>query len=231
MDSILADFHVHSVFSGRGPLRGYASQSRIADILRHAQKIGLSAIAITDHDQIDGSLRAYNIAHRFNMVAIPSVEISSRQGHILALNVTDPIPKGLDFRETIDRIHDQGGLAVCAHPLLPLLGVGRKRIPYFDGVECINGREGKVREELPGLGQFSTAGSDAHNLAEVGSAVTTFDSHFQNAEECIELLRNQQTGIRSLQKTRKMRDIVLPQVANILDYYSDCTFGQIAEPQ
>jgi predicted metal-dependent phosphoesterase TrpH len=54
----LADLHIHSVYS-------YDGTAPVASILNRAQEVGLNVIAITDHDEIKGSLKAFDLAPRF----------------------------------------------------------------------------------------------------------------------------------------------------------------------
>ena len=101
------DPHIHSVYSGD-------SRSEVIDILIQAEKKGLDAIAISDHNEIKGSRLARSYGG--SIIVVPSIEISSDKGHILGLGVDEIIPKGLSAVETVDRIHDAGGLAIVPHP-------------------------------------------------------------------------------------------------------------------
>lgn len=104
------DPHIHSIYSGD-------SDSQIKDILKQAQKVGLNAIAISDHNTTKGSKVAIEESKNVeNLLVIPSIEISSYSGHILGLGVTEEIPKGRSAIETVERIHDAGGLAIIPHP-------------------------------------------------------------------------------------------------------------------
>ncbi|MFC1723890.1 PHP-associated domain-containing protein, partial [Nanoarchaeota archaeon] len=142
--------------------------------------------------------------------------------HILAYGVKEQFKPRQNFLEIIDKIHDLGGLAVCAHPLIPYYGVGRTRIKSFDGVEMINGREGHlVPLRLKGADQFMTGGSDAHTLPEVGHTVTRFPEPFSDVEELMEMMRCFKTGFSQLQHTAIFQEEVFPQVKNIRDYFSD----------
>lgn len=138
-----------------------------------ARSRGLSGIAITDHDSIDGNLEAERLNLK-DFVVIPGIEVSSRDGHILGLNVKEPIPLGLPAAKTVALIREQGGMAVAAHPF----GLGRKigavLKAKFDAIEVFNSRtyfgnslarEFAERNKLP-----MVAGSDAHYPDEIGLA-------------------------------------------------------------
>ena len=68
---------------------------------------------MTDHNQIEGSLK---IARETDFLIIPGMEVSSADGHIVALNLKELIPRGLSAAETVDRIHRAGGIAIAVHP-------------------------------------------------------------------------------------------------------------------
>lgn len=140
--SIAIDTHVHTSYS-------HDSLADISRVLSTAARRGLSAVAITDHDTIDGSRKAIIIARSMvregrlprDFFVIPGEEVGSSEGHIIALFVTQAIPPGLTAAETIDAIHKLGGLAIAAHPLLDHgLGDLAKTLP-FDAVETMNGAE------------------------------------------------------------------------------------------
>ena len=108
-----ADFHVHSTYSRDGT-------TNVRAVLKRASTVGLDVVAITDHDDLRGSLTACELAGEYGVEAIPGVEVSSSDGHILALFVRQPIPAGRPLIETLLRIRDQGGIAVAPHPVNPL---------------------------------------------------------------------------------------------------------------
>ena len=104
------DPHIHSIYSGD-------SRSKPIDIVKRGLRIGLNAIAISDHDSVEGSKIAIEISKKMdNFLVIPSIEISSSEGHILGFGVQNLIPKGLSPEETVEKIHDEGGLAIIPHP-------------------------------------------------------------------------------------------------------------------
>ncbi len=127
------DVHVHSnhSFDGTGNLE---------HLLLTAHKKGLDAIAITDHDFFDETHRALRVANRLkeegklppSFTVINGMEISAREGHILALYIKSYIPAGMNAKQTIEAIHAQGGLAIAPHPFQPEFGVGGKLIQTLD---------------------------------------------------------------------------------------------------
>jgi predicted metal-dependent phosphoesterase TrpH len=152
-------------------------------------------VAITDHDEIRGALRAHEFAKDHAELGVDVVvgeEISTLNGHILGLFLHEPIAPGLSALRTIEEIHAQGGLAVAAHPFHPIRGARRghrsvgQLIPDlpFDALEVVNnaGVFSALYNAWAALRNVEwmlpvTAGSDAHDVWYLGSAVTRFDGH------------------------------------------------------
>jgi predicted metal-dependent phosphoesterase TrpH len=179
------DLHVHTHYS-------YDSLITPEELVFYAKKRELDAIAITDHDRIDGALK---IAKETNFPIILGTEISSSNGHILALNVQKLIPKNLSADETVDKIHEAGGIAVACHPATFFKeSLGKNTNSNFDAVEVINAsafpfnysvRNGRKIASRLGIAQV--AGSDAHYGPEIGCAYTLVDAELE-VEEIIKAI-------------------------------------------
>jgi predicted metal-dependent phosphoesterase TrpH len=182
-----ADLHIHTVASD--------GTADVLAVLNHVASVGdLDVIAITDHERIDAAVAGRAIARDrgspFEVVV--GEEVTTLGGHLLALYIERPIRPYRTLRTTIADIHDAGGLAIPAHPLVPypLCAQGwvlRRLLDdpdvavHPDALETFNptalGRpwHDRVvrfaeRHGLPGVGN-----SDAHALAAIGSGWTTFD--------------------------------------------------------
>jgi len=105
-----ADLHIHTIYS-------YDGTATIEAVLKHARRAGLDLIAITDHDEIQGALRAEAIGVQYDQKVIPGIEVSTAAGHLLTLFVRTLIPAGRPLFETLQRVHEAGGVAIAAHPL------------------------------------------------------------------------------------------------------------------
>ncbi len=105
-----ADLHIHTTYSPDGT-------ATVPAVLEHvARTRAVDLIAITDHDVLDGALEALELAPRYGVEVIPGVEISTADGHLLALFVTKPIPPGRPLIESIEAVAEQGGVCIAAHP-------------------------------------------------------------------------------------------------------------------
>lgn len=169
------DLHIHSEYSRD-------ASASAAEIVRRCKSIGLDGLAITDHNEIKGSLEAYSIAPAEGMIVVRGVEVSAAEGHVIALGVQEVIPRGLPVRETVEKIRAAGGVAVAAHPGRFPSGIGmdRARTVDFDAIEVLNGgssRRSNARAKVVAETRKLpvTAGSDAHAVDQTGKAWTVFD--------------------------------------------------------
>jgi predicted metal-dependent phosphoesterase TrpH len=181
-----ADLHIHTWASdGTAPVQA---------VLDRVEADGfLDVIAIADHERIDAAVAARQMAadQGLRVQVVVGEEISSRGGHLLGLFLERPVPPMKSLSWSIEAIHDQGGLAIPAHPLVPfpmcaqggairrLLNEDNEAV-HPDAIETWNptalgkyGHAAAVRfaEEV---GLPATGSSDAHALGAIGSCWTTF---------------------------------------------------------
>jgi predicted metal-dependent phosphoesterase TrpH len=174
---LTCDLHVHTNYSKDG-------ESSIEEILRAAEEAGLDAIAITDHDSVDGAKRALTLPSA--VLVIPGIEVSTKQGHLLVLGVTEIIPAGLDVIETVNIARKMGALLILPHPYhIWRHGVARRKkagMMVVDAVEVFNSRyivgsaNNKAARIAKRLGKPCVGGSDAHNAKFVGFGRTYVDA-------------------------------------------------------
>jgi len=186
---VKADLHVHTNFS---------SDSVITpkQLVFYAKKRGLTAVAVADHNQVEGALK---IAKETGFLIIPGTEVSSRDGHIVGLNVNELVPRGLSADETVDLIHKAGGIAIACHPFALLKGsVGKHVSSKFDAVETINASAfpfnratSKANQLAERLKLPKVAGTDAHYGPVIGQAYTVIDSE-ANVEAIVKAIANGQ---------------------------------------
>jgi len=181
-----ADLHMHSTYSdGIGTIQ---------QILHHVEyNTDLDVIALTDHDVVEGALRARDLwvkgDYRFDFIV--GEEISTREGHMLALFIEKRIPPNLHIERSIDLVHEQGGLAIVAHPLNPLFRHSCQREVldrifatndvWLDGIETWNAsfcgiytNRLAMRTNREVYGWSELGNSDAHTLHAIGRGCTWF---------------------------------------------------------
>ena len=166
------DFHVHTCYSSD-------SSITLKEVVVFAKKRGLDGVAITDHNTVKGALKLKTE----DILVIPGIEVSTREGHLLGMNITAQIPSKLGIAETVQRIHEAGGVAVAPHPFAFYKSPPSRSIGCYDAVEVMNASSvpfsvltclnKRFAEELC-LPQ--TGGSDSHYAPEIGSAYTIVDA-------------------------------------------------------
>ena len=181
-----ADMHLHTLYSD--------GVMEVQALLDHVERsTDLDLIAITDHERIDGALRARELhaAADYHFGLVVGEEITTRRGHLLALFLDERIPPLRPLEETIERIHAQGGIAIAPHPMAPLTpSLGRRSLMRLhhdpelthrlDAIEMLNpsvaGRARRPhRHALNQLMDLAAVGnSDAHVLEHVGTGWTWF---------------------------------------------------------
>jgi predicted metal-dependent phosphoesterase TrpH len=168
-----ADLHIHTTMSD-----GTATPGQVAGVLAWS---GLEVAAVTDHNTVEGALRVREALAGLGPEIIVGTEVTSADGHVLALFVDRDVPRGLTARETVEIIHDLGGLAIAAHPYFPVRSVGdlAGRLP-FDAVETANGTplgelaNHRATRRLGAVARAVVGGSDAHVAASIGHVRTHF---------------------------------------------------------
>ncbi|MEJ2241961.1 MAG: CehA/McbA family metallohydrolase [Candidatus Bathyarchaeota archaeon] len=179
------DFHVHTCYSSD-------SSITLKQVVSYAKKRGLDGIAITDHNTVKGALKLKTK----DIIIVPGIEISTLEGHVLGINVTIPIPQRLCMEETIERIHETGGIAIAPHPTAFYKAPPSKKIKSYDAIEVINASSVPFsiltyfnKKFANRLGLPQTGGSDSHYAPEIGSAYT-FVKADQEVDDIIHAIKS-----------------------------------------
>lgn len=159
---------------------------------------GIDAVAITDHNEIQGA-RALQRRAPFRVIVGEEVK-TAEGGEIIGLFLTEKIEQGLPAKQVIARIRAQGGLVYFPHPFDTIrrtawpAGVAETLLPDADIIEVFNARnvvpaaDEKARAAATRLGKALCAGADAHLLSEYGRTVV-FLPPFETPAELLESLR------------------------------------------
>ena len=184
---IAVDLHLHTSWS-------HDCSIDVPDLLDHAERIGLGAIAVTDHNAFGGALEAVEEARGRELVVVPGEEIKTDgQGEVIGLFLEEEIPRGLSFADTFAAIHEQGGLVYLPHPFdrlhaIPDPATLHRHLAEIDVLEVFNARllrESFNDEALRFARKYRLlegAGSDAHVLQGVGTGVVRM-RRFDGPEE------------------------------------------------
>jgi len=191
---IVCDLHLHTNWS-------HDCAIEVSDLLAHAEAEGLGAIAITDHNVFGGALEA--LATTTPLTVIPGEEVKTDgQGEVIGLYLSEEIPRGLSFGDTLAAIHEQDGIAYLPHPFdrmhaIPDAATLRRHLGEIDVFEVYNARllfEAYNDEALRFARKYNLtmgAGSDAHVLQGVGTGTLRM-REFHDREEFLVSLRSAQ---------------------------------------
>ena len=171
------DCHCHTVYSKHW-FWGFDALNTPLEMIKAAIKKGLNGLAITDHNTVRGGLVAKKIAKRFkSFTIIIGSEIRTREGEIIGLDIKEDIPINLSIEETIEKIHDLGGIAIAPHPFGSYIfrKCAGKNAVKADAIEVYNStltkkQNNKAFDLSKKFKKSMTAGSDAHSAREVGNA-------------------------------------------------------------
>ena len=191
MARAFVDLHCHTRAS-------FDCLSAPAAVVKAAAERGLTHLAITDHDRIDGALEAREAAPA-GLTVLIGEEVKTRDGDLICVFLREAIPPGLSAAETIVAAREQGALIGIPHPFDRLRGsllreAGLEALgASVDWVETHNARlVGRGNERaatyarehgLPGV-----AVSDAHSILEIGVAYSALDGDPSTPDGLLEAL-------------------------------------------
>lgn len=145
----IGDLHAHTAYSQGSYL--FDGSLLPQQLVEKAVEEGLHFLAITDHDTVAPSFvgKEHALVEGYDIDVITGAEISSKDGHILALGIETNIPFWMSAEETVRAVHREGGIAVAAHPFYTLTdSVGEKVLRtvaenedpevFWDGIEVFN---------------------------------------------------------------------------------------------
>ncbi|MEO8539049.1 MAG: PHP-associated domain-containing protein [bacterium] len=200
-----ADLHIHTRVSD-----GMASVSQVLEYIEH--RTDLDVVAITDHEDATGGLEARDLASRrgYRFEVIVGAEITTLQGHLLALFIERTPPSFRGIESTLEVIHNAGGIAIAPHPLSWLTRSISARTmnrlhasagPRLDAIELANPSPAALRTRDRAIAMNAeswrlpvTGGSDAHHLPHIATGWTEFEG--KTTEHLREALRMGTTQAR-----------------------------------
>ncbi|MDD2626383.1 MAG: PHP-associated domain-containing protein [Candidatus Methanomethylophilus sp.] len=183
-----ADTHVHTYYSGfnmLGALRFPESVAPPSLQVDTARRNGMDVLCITDHNETAGGFVAQKYARKFDDIqVVVGDEVMTNGGEVIGLWLNERLPLGLSPAEAVDRIHEQGGLAIAPHPFsVHVAGMQEKIFDLpLEGFETINGGHPdrysnhfarEIMDRYPGR-WADLSGSDAHSKFTTGYNWTEF---------------------------------------------------------
>jgi hypothetical protein len=191
-DYIHVDLHMHTDHSPD-------CATPVDTLLDTAKRVGLGAIAITDHNEISGALEARERADGIKVIVAEEVKTAD-QGEVIGLFIEEKIPRGMTLQETIAEIRRQGGLVYVPHPFDRMHAVPDYEhlldvVGDIDAIEVFNPRVAfsAFNEEAARFAAkyriVAGAGSDSHVVQGLGSVKIRMRD-FDGPEEFLESLRD-----------------------------------------
>lgn len=173
------------------------SYAKVETILKVAVKRGIKILSLTEHDSFESYFAVQKMIEEKNLdiLLIPGIEVSSKGGHILGYGIKHLIPRGLSIQETIDKIHEQGGVVVAAHPYGPYKSLRGAIFKHnFDALEIspgilpqnLNRKTVKAAKKL-GLPYLNSR--DAHSARSIVRNVTYFSDETQTIEDVLKAIK------------------------------------------
>ncbi len=114
MSMPVADPHCHTLASD-----GMVTAAQLVD---GAIEAGLDLIAVTDHDTMSAVREAKERGEAAGLSVVAGQEVTTKwpaQTHVMGWFLEKPIKRGMTLGDTVDAIHEQGGLAILPHPFMP----------------------------------------------------------------------------------------------------------------
>ncbi|NPV59391.1 MAG: PHP domain-containing protein [Actinobacteria bacterium] len=194
---MLVDLHVHTSVSSP------CSQIEPRLLIRAAAEMGLDALCVTEHEELEGAEVARRLGDEEGFPVFRGVEVYTDMGDMLVFGACRArYPVTTPFVELLEEVRSGGGVIIPCHPCRGSLGfhhaLGEERAEFLlsnvDAIEVRNGGstpESNLAAEayanrygLPGVG-----GSDAHFIMQIGRCLTVFEREIGSEEELVEEIR------------------------------------------
>ena len=196
---IRADLHIHTTYS---PDASTNPKTIVNQLYAHPY---IKAVAITDHNTLEGYYKVQKLASAYeDILIIPGIEVTTTEGDIILLGITEPPPKPWTPENIINYTKQQNGITIAAHPYRTY-GLGDLAKNYdLDAIEVLNGistpQANKMAQNLAKTMSLSgVAGSDAHRVDEMWTAYTEVQAS-SNTEEILTAIKK---GLVKIASTRK----------------------------
>lgn len=153
------------------------------DLVAAAAACGIAVLCVTDHDTMASTARAAEAGAAHGVEVVAGEEVTTAMPasvHVVGLFLERPVRMGMSIEDTVDAIHDQGGLAVLPHPfmLTYFASITERRAQRLLEQRTVDGIEIRHTAPMTGRGQARLDGFYADNRDRLGAALGAGDSHF-----------------------------------------------------
>jgi predicted metal-dependent phosphoesterase TrpH len=198
---MIIDIHVHT-----SP-RSKCSNIDPVEMIKEAARLGLDGVCLTEHQVLWSREEADDLASDSGIKVFRGNEITTNMGDVLVFGYWEHIEGIMPLKKLYRTVKSQGGFIAAAHPFrgFKMVGVSqlelkadqaseRKVFKSVDAIEIRNGKLNEKENDLAGqvaekLGLPGLAGSDAHNLDELGRFAMIFESDLTNDEDLTKELK------------------------------------------
>jgi predicted metal-dependent phosphoesterase TrpH len=194
------DLHIHT-----SPLSA-CSYIDPHELVREARRLKLDGICLTEHQVVWDPAEIDRLTGDGGIRIFRGNEYTTNQGDVLVFGFYEDIKDLMLIQELREEVKKAGGYMIAAHPFrgFKTFGIGqlqmtvaqackRKVFEHVDAIEVINGKlsgdeNDMARKVAEKLGLPGTAGSDAHRVDEIATAVTLFDDDIRDEEQLVTAL-------------------------------------------
>ncbi len=197
----LYDLHAHGYYQGDCHMHSTSSDGRQkpAEVSSHCRCEGLDFAFLTDHESVAGH-DEYKTQAAPDFLPLGGQEVTTKQGHILALGVTEVVSPDVsngadDMRRIFRQIREQNALSVVAHPCVPTMSYVHWDVEDYDAVEILNGSA----PPYMGLFDLVQARLKWHALLNEGKRVPVIgnsDNHDNYNSFALDALRDPQGAVK-----------------------------------
>lgn len=200
------DLHIHTTKAGPH------SELAPLEMIEIGKRIGLSGVAITEHNRVWDSRETRALSEEHNFRVLRGLEVNTEMGHIAIFGLEEFVG-GLHRMAELRRVADEiGGFLIVLHPFRRLLTPSRNNRgelvepvtferalewpvwEYVDAIEVLNGANTDDENVLAyrvaqAIGRPGTGGSDAHSMHGIGCFTTCFPADLKDDKDLLEALK------------------------------------------
>lgn len=187
------DLHNHTTTSSQ------CSILDVRDLITQAQKLGLDAVCVTEHNTLYGGRVAENVGREMGFLVIAGQEVSTADGDVLAYGMQSDGIYNTSLKELCELAKKENAVLIPAHPyrawgngIADLIFDYAKYFVAIEGLNphCSDAENKKAVDGARKLDLPITGGSDAHSIENVGQCYTEFDAVINDIHSLVKALRN-----------------------------------------